>query len=406
MSGKDFCDKVTIVGGIYNEICNWPIWNELFGSGWRAVRVFRSFCPKASIIFHTVGDDQIERFLKIYMKSEPLSYNLSKIPLTISFHYNHPLACPNVEKTFNEMLSLNITGCNVICFGMLEADTRIEGDWVVYDPQSPIHPQSFRKNGSKALHLAIVLNESEAYKLSGEIELEKVKTTLFKQEECDCLIIKFGARGAMVYTSRDDEGIVVPVYKTSHVFPIGSGDVFTTVFSYFWFCGYQPVDSAINASKATAIYCEGNDKIDLLPEILKKANFEQLIFRKKGLVYLAGPFFTLNAKLFVSECRSVLLAMGVRVFSPYHDVGEGRASDVVPKDIEMLKECSCVFAIADGLDSGTMFEIGYAVALGKKVVVYVENESEGAMKMLAGTRCDIENDFTTAIYKACWYASE
>ena len=98
--------------------------------------------------------------------------------------------------------------------------------------------------------------------------------------------------------------------------------------------------------------------------------------------------------------------MGVPVFSPYHDVGEGKAEDVAPKDIEKLRDCSCVFAIVDGLDSGTLFEIGYAVAIGKKVVAYVENETEGSLKMLAGTGCDIEKDFTTAIYKTCWYAAK
>ena len=94
------------------------------------------------------------------------------------------------------------------------------------------------------------------------------------------------------------------------------------------------------------------------------------------------------------------------VFSPYHDVGEGEAEDVVPKDIEALDVCDCVFAIVDGLDSGTLFEIGYAVAKGKKVVVYVENETEGTLKMLKGTGCEIESDFTTAVYKTIWNATE
>ena len=210
----------------------------------------------------------------------------------------------------------------------------------------------------------------------------------------------------MVFSSKDEEGTAVPVYKTSHVFPIGSGDVFTTVFSFFWFSGYKSIIAAMNASKAVAAYCEDKGMVDAIPELLKKNAFEEFIPNKAGLVYLAGPFFTLNAKLFVSECRNILQAMGMQVFSPYHDVGEGKAEDVAPKDIEKLKKCSCVFAIIDGLDSGTLFEVGYAIALGKKVVAYVENETEGSLKMLKGTGCDIEKDFTTALYKTCWYAEE
>lgn len=406
MPGEDICREVSIVGGTYWETCYWPEWNELYGSGWRAVRVFRAFSPGASLSFNTVGDEQIEKTLKIYAASEKLGYHLEKVSSAISFYYDHPLSSPKVHGCKGEKYTLKTKGRYIIGFGMLEAETSIDGDWVVYDPQSPRRPQSFRGQGGKANHLALVMNESEARMLSGEEKLPQIKQVLFEREGCEILIVKCGAKGAVVYSSIDDEGTIIPVYITSHVFPIGSGDVFTTVFSFFWFSGSNPVEAALNASKAAAAYCEENGIVDGIPERLKTGVFTEFVSDKRGLIYLAGPFFTLNAKLFVSECRNMLQAMGLRVFSPYHDVGEGKAEDVAPKDIEKLKECSCVFAIVDGLDSGTMFEVGYAVALGKKVVAYVENETEGALKMLEGTGCDIEKDFTTAIYKTCWYAAK
>lgn len=407
MPGENICSEVSIVGGTYNEVCYWPVWNELYGSGWRSVRVFRAFNPEATITFHTAGDVQVEKMLKIYSGSEKLSKRLAKTTSTIKFYYNHPLSCPKVYGyTTDEKISFKVTGRFVLGFGMLEADAMIDGEWVVYDPQSPRNPQSFREQGGKAEHLALVLNESEAKILSGETELSQIKEKLFEREECECLIVKCGAKGAIVFSSKNDKGTVVPVYKTSHVFPIGSGDVFTTVFSFFWFSGYKLIVAAMNASKAAAAYCEEIGIVDAIPELLKRDEFEKFIPHKIGLVYLAGPFFTLNEKLFVSECRNMLQAMGMQVFSPYHDVGEGKAEDVAPKDIKKLKDCSCVFAIVDGLDSGTLFEVGYAIALGKKVVAYVENETEGSLKMLEGTGCYIENDFTTAIYKTCWHAAE
>ena len=406
MSGEDICREVSIVGGTYRETCYWPEWNELYGSGWRAVRVFRAFCPNASISFNSVGDEQVEKILKIYAVTEKLEYHLEKASSAIGFYYNHPLSCPKVHGCKCEKYTLKTSGRYVIGFGMLEADTTIDGEWVVYDPQSPRQPKSFREQGGKAKHLALVMNESEARKLSGKEDLLQIKQALFEREGCEVLIIKCGAKGAIVYSSIDDERTPVPVYITSHVFPIGSGDVFTTVFSFFWFSGSKPVDAAMNASKAAASYCEEYGIVDGIPARLKTGIFNEFVPDKRGLIYLAGPFFTLNAKLFVSECRNILQAMGLQVFSPYHDVGEGKAENVAPKDIEKLNECSCVFAIVDGLDSGTMFEVGYAVALGKKVVAYVENETEGALKMLEGTGCDIEKDFTTAIYKTCWYAEE
>lgn len=407
MSGENKLREVSIVGGTYQETCFWPEWNKIFGSGWRAVRLMRDLCPELQINYHTVGGEQVEKILKLYANSEELVYTLTNTSSLTVFYYNHPLATPAIQGIEHQHYNLNVNGSHVIAFGMLEATLQIEGEWVVYDPQSPRYPLSFSEQGGKAKHLALVLNKSEAKRLSGETELESIKKALFNKEACECLVIKCGAEGARVYTSEEDEGTVIPVYKTRQVWPIGSGDVFTTVFSYYWFSGSKAIEAAMNASRSVAAYCENLGEIDsVVCAISEDAAYETLLPKRKGRVYLAGPFFTLSQKLFVSECRSILKAMGVDVFSPYHDVGEGKAEDVVPKDIEHLIDCNCVFAIADGLDSGTLFEVGYAVSQGKKVVVYVENETEGALKMLAGTGCDIENDFTTAMYKTYWYAAE
>ena len=407
MPSEDKCCEVSIVGGTYQETCYWPVWNELFGSGWRAVRVIRALCPDVQINYHTVGDELAEKMLKVYAASEKLNYSLTKIDAPIGFYYNHPLATPIIQGGRQECYHLSVSGRHVVAFGMLEATAQIEGEWVVYDPQSPGKPLPFRAQGGKAEHLALVLNKSEARRLSGETELEAIKKALFEKEGCECLVVKCGAEGARVYASAEDEGTVIPVYKTCHVWPIGSGDVFTTVFAYYWFAGSKATEAALNASRAVAAYCEGQGDVDRVADAVREGTtYEEFVAKKKGQVYLAGPFFTLSQKLFVSECRNLLRAMGVDVFSPYHDVGEGKAEDVAPKDIEHLKDCSCVFAIVDGLDSGTLFELGYAVSLGMKVVAYVENETEGALKMLAGTGCDIEKDFSTAMYKTSWYAAE
>ena len=405
MSGENHCGEVSITGGAYREICNWPVWNAVFGSGWRAVRVFRAFYPKTNITFCSVGNQQLQQIMKVYAASELLEPNIVVADNMLCFEYAHPLSRPIITGLNKKRLAVEADGNYVIGFGMLDASVKLTGDYVVYDPQSPTHPISFREQGGLANHLALVMNETEAKILSGENDLLNIRNRLFEREDCECLVIKRGANGAMVFQSADDSGCVIPAYKTEHVWPIGSGDVFTTVFACYWFNGNTPEESAMKASRAAAAYCETAGSYEDLPEKIKE-DFVEFKPNKQGHVYLAGPFFTLNEKAFVTECRNILLAMGVSVFSPYHDVGEGKAEDVAPKDINALDSCDCVFAIVDGLDSGTLFEIGYAVAKGKKVVAYVENETEGALKMLQGTGCDIENDFTTAIYKTCWYATE
>ena len=74
----------------------------------------------------------------------------------------------------------------------------------------------------------------------------------------------------------------------------------------------------------------------------------------------------------------------------------------MPQDVEAIRRSAAVFALVDNLDPGTLFEIGYARALGIPVVAFVQKEGEEAMKMLEGTGCDLSRDFVTAVYKTAW----
>jgi nucleoside 2-deoxyribosyltransferase len=121
-------------------------------------------------------------------------------------------------------------------------------------------------------------------------------------------------------------------------------------------------------------------------------------------VYLAGPFFTLAQLWLVEQARADLTAMGLRVFSPYHDVGHGSAEDVVMLDLAGIDTADLVFAIGDGMDSGTVYEIGYARAKGKPVVMYAENESDENKKMMRGSGCVLHDDYVSAIYETLWTA--
>jgi nucleoside 2-deoxyribosyltransferase len=121
-------------------------------------------------------------------------------------------------------------------------------------------------------------------------------------------------------------------------------------------------------------------------------------------VYLAGPFFNMPQRWLIEEARRCLSQVGLKVFSPFHDIGPGPAEYIGPKDIEALQRCDVVFAIVDRTDTGTIFEIGYARALGKPVYAFAQTTSEEDLKMIAGTDCRIYGDFVTAIHHAAWRA--
>lgn len=94
--------------------------------------------------------------------------------------------------------------------------------------------------------------------------------------------------------------------------------------------------------------------------------------------------------------------MGLIVFSPYHEIGVGDAKTVAPKDIDGINNSDIIFAIFDGKDSGTIFEIGYARAKNKPVIIYNENEKSEDLKMMEGTSCIVIKDYVSAIYRTLW----
>jgi nucleoside 2-deoxyribosyltransferase len=124
----------------------------------------------------------------------------------------------------------------------------------------------------------------------------------------------------------------------------------------------------------------------------------------QALVYLAGPFFTLQDRWLIEETRDALSGFGIRVFSPLHDVGEGDAEVVAPKDLEALTESKFVLALLEGLDPGTLFEVGFARAREIPVLAYVGEVSPTHLKMISGSKCAIERDYTTALYRTAWNA--
>ncbi len=67
-----------------------------------------------------------------------------------------------------------------------------------------------------------------------------------------------------------------------------------------------------------------------------------------------------------------------------------------------LNDSDCIFAILNDFDSGTIFEIGYAIAKKKKVIVFVENFSKEDLTMIEGSGCLIFSDIASAIYNLVW----
>lgn len=103
------------------------------------------------------------------------------------------------------------------------------------------------------------------------------------------------------------------------------------------------------------------------------------------MIYLASPFFNDKERAVKNRIKAILKNCEYKVHDPqkssnpydYEDSNVEWGQCVYTLDIEAIEQSSYVIAIDWGLygDGGTAFEVGYAKAKNKKVIVIVPNEA-------------------------------
>jgi nucleoside 2-deoxyribosyltransferase/hydroxymethylpyrimidine/phosphomethylpyrimidine kinase len=409
---QEMTSPLAVVGGVYRERCRLPNGtDETWGSGGRAAAVIAGLGLKVTL--HTAVDVRTASLLASLAHAfhfETVEVNVKR---TRQFRYDHGLSSPIIWPPVDpsEILHLEVDAENALVFGMLEATADVRAKRVVYDPQNPLAPESFKFASGLSPHIAYVLNGSEARRLVGVDDPVEGAGRIASEFGVEVVVVKQGPRGALVYENGRYEHI--PAYKTESIWPIGSGDVFAAVFAARWAGqNLSAIEAAMHASRAAALYVN-NRVLPISSEEIETTSgfpFAPLVMTDKALadreyhVYLAGPFFNIAQRWLVEESRLALQGMGLRVFSPLHDIGLGSGRDVAPQDVEGLKRCRAILALVDGLDAGTIFEVGYARSLEKPVVALAESTPEEPLKMITGTGCDVVSDFVTALYRVAWAA--
>lgn len=303
-----------------------------------------------------------------------------------------------------------------LVYGFLEAvEWRVRSHRLVFDPQRPGAGGQINLDGLDADQVAVVLNTGEARAFGGSNDLLAAVANLFKQTAASVVVVKGGASGCKVFQSdmqSEIDGVPVGACPTVHVWPLGSDDTFAAGFAHAWADGADPIEAARIGSAAAAYWCGTQNPIlsdavlDGDSEGLSGLGLSHLDTDAHGSaprVYLAGPFFDLGELWLVDLVRNALLAQGVEVFSPLHDVGIGDES-VARADIEGLRTCSAVLALLDGSDFGTVFEAGWAECADIPVVGYASRPDKEGAKMLTGLSGELHSDLSTAVYRAAWRA--
>lgn len=390
-----------ILGGTYREECVLPQWSRIFGSGGRAAVAVSIQSPDT--VLYTYAARNWAGDVRASMEALGIAVAIVEIDDDICFSYFHPLSNPQRQpSSLQRQRPLKATGDALLRFGFVEGDAVVDGERVVYDPQHWSEALLFGSNGSKARDLAIVLNEAELKLSTGQADESQAVEALRRQTGAAVVVVKRGPRGVAVYDA--DHRSLLSAYLSDTIFKIGSGDIFSAVFALQWAeRKASAIDAARTASQAVSYYVSSRSAqlpsmIDFTPE---PAPFKDQI----GTIYLASPFFSLGQRWVVEESLKALEGLGATVFSPLHEVGIGRSSDdIAHLDLAGLERAKAVFAILDGSDPGTLFEIGYARARGIPVVALSEMSREEDLTMVIGSGCKVYADFTTAIYHAVWAA--
>lgn len=399
--------KISVIGGVYKEYCIHPFWDEIYGSAGRASSALANLDVDVDLYtcLNTVNYMKFISDHTVFKKINVINHDLK---IDFAFHYECDIFTPifNSAKEKKEIF-LEKPLENTIYYGLLEARFRFKTKKLIFDPQSPEDIDLKNLTLLDSQEKCLILNKHEAcrilkidefeYYLSIENSCEKILSIT----NSDFIVIKDGPHGGYLYQNK--ELIYFPAHKTNNVWKIGSGDVFTSYFGYFWMTeNKSPKESALLASMATAFYCDTKNfpsKEQVLNTKYDPTKFKDLSSKK---VYLAGPFFDFSQKIIVSKIREVFISFGMQVFSPMHDVGISKNINVAKKDIDGLNNSQIVFAWIDDLDPGTIFEIGYARAKNIPVIILSHRVSEEDLLMFRGTGCLVFDNLTSAVYNTAW----
>ncbi|RUO80951.1 nucleoside 2-deoxyribosyltransferase [Idiomarina tyrosinivorans] len=401
--------EITIVGGVYGEVCDFPRNQTIRGSAGRSAVALASEAKTSLFAFI---DSEMEREFRAICNNNNVHETLFSREDPIWFRYRHPLSSPVRYDTNKEYtLGSEVTADQCLVFGTIENRPEVHANNVVYDPQNVNTASSFSSNGSKANSVIYVVSLLEGKVLTQCEEPKNIASKIMTFDNVTGVIVKCGPLGAFVTDRNESEW--VPCFPSTKVYKIGTGDIYSAAIALFHLLdGVSLRDSAWYASAAVSRYVESPierllfEKKDEIVNIAKRMMDQKRPYQPKSLsnkkVYLAGPFFNTAQQWLIDEARETLQGFGLEVFSPIHDVGEGAYDEVASLDIAGIDASDIVLAIVDGNDSGTLFEVGYARGRDIKVIAIAESCDEQNLTMIRGSGCGVAGDFATGIYAVCW----
>ncbi len=214
--------KVSVVGGVYREFCEWPHWEEVYGSAGRAAVAITDMVDEVDL--HCCLDEETKRQFQGIAEAFDIRLQARPRQDDISFQYRNVLTRPKIfppRQHIKAADAFSVEGDVVLVFGMLEANPIIRAKKCVYDPQNPISPKGFRDGGGVAERLAIVGNRAEICGLAEIDDDTAAAQFILTKEAAEAVVVKCGLQGAKVVTTAGV--LTVPAYVSGGGWTLGSG---------------------------------------------------------------------------------------------------------------------------------------------------------------------------------------
>lgn len=377
-----------IVGGLYHEICDFPPWRAIRGSGGRAAWVL---ADKVETRLHCYATRAEEAAIE-ELRSHGVTVNVHGTALSTAFAYFHGLSTPHIEPAPDSRTpaeAFKVVGSTILRFGLLEGDPIIKATGrAIYDPQTANDPAPFHANGSTAEEWALVVNERELEVMGGGGTLQAAAARVHAQQGASVVVAKCGPTGAQVFVRDADRPTLVPAYASEQVFKIGTGDVFSAAFALYWGeRGLAADQAADRASRAVSDYCE--DPLGRFPDDQRKERLSVPIGTTAPIILL-GAGDTLGQRYVLEEVRFRLRELNVVVNAP--------ALDHTTPD----EDARVVLVIADGARDEVWDEADALVASGARRIILIQDSDLESFRRMAEDKTT--SDFTTAVYWAVWAA--
>ncbi len=364
------------------EECVAPPSLNLLGSGGRAALALDGF---ETVELHTFHPDEADILANFGSRSV-----VHRSAASIRFRYLHSLSRPEIEGIPRQQVpSVRLSTGKALCFGCIEGDFVIEATGAVYDPQGG--NRSFRANGSSAERLAVVLNEREAWAITGLVDPLAAASALMELDGAEVVVIKRGPIGAMVLDRSHVRPSEIPAFRTARVSKIGSGDVFSAMFCHYWLTGGATATEAAElASRQVADYVTTR----ILPRPAQLPGMEAVHLRDApSRIAVAGDLDTTAGLWLVSEAMEALASLGVRqVRRVAPHPGEGMDAT--------LEGCNAILVLPTTATGMALEAARCGRSMGLPCTGFAETPELHEALLQAGA-CAV-GDFAASVYSTMW----